>query len=40
MEQGPSWETNSDSASQEITRFLWHSKVHYRVHEAHHQSLP
>jgi hypothetical protein len=32
MEQSPSWETDSRSASQEIPRLLWQLKVHYRVH--------
>jgi hypothetical protein len=33
MEQTPSWETNWLAASQEIPRFLWNSKVHYRTHK-------
>ena len=32
MEQSPSWEVNWFSASQEIPRILWNSKVHYRVY--------
>jgi hypothetical protein len=31
MEQGPSWEANRFSASQEIPRILCDPKVHYRV---------
>jgi len=31
IEQRPSCETNSHSASQEIPRLLWNSKVHYLV---------
>jgi hypothetical protein len=32
MQQGPSWEANSHSASQEIPLLLWNSKVHHRAH--------
>jgi hypothetical protein len=34
MEQSPSSEANSHSASQEITRPLWKPKVHYRVYNS------
>jgi hypothetical protein len=34
MEQSPSWEANSHSASQEIFLLLWNSKVHHRVHKS------
>jgi hypothetical protein len=33
MEQSPSWEANSFSASQEILRILWELKIHYRIHK-------
>jgi len=34
MEQSPSWEAKSQAASQEITRLLWKSNVHYEVHKS------
>jgi hypothetical protein len=33
MEQRPSWEANSCSASQEIPSLLWKLKVHYLVYK-------
>ena len=32
MQQSPSWEADSSSASHEIPRILW--KVYYRIHES------
>jgi hypothetical protein len=31
MEQCPSWEAKRFSASQEMSRILWHPEVHYRI---------
>jgi hypothetical protein len=33
MDQSPSWEANRISASQEISRILWNSEDHYRIHK-------
>jgi hypothetical protein len=33
MEQSPSWEANSSSASEEIRGILWNLKVYYRTHK-------
>jgi len=32
MEQSPTWESNTHSASQEIPRLLRNPKIHYHVH--------
>jgi hypothetical protein len=34
MEQRPSWEANSSSASQEISHILWNSEVYYRIYRS------
>ena len=34
MEQIPSWETNTVSATQEFHRLLWNLKVHHRIHKS------
>jgi hypothetical protein len=34
MEQRPSWEANSFSASQEFPRILWNAEVHYHIHNS------
>jgi hypothetical protein len=34
MEQTPTWEATSSSATQEIPRILRNSKVHYRIHKS------
>jgi hypothetical protein len=34
MQQSPSWEADSHSASQEIHRLLLDPKIHYRVHNS------
>jgi len=31
----PSWEANSDSASQEVLHLLWNPKVHNYAHKSH-----
>jgi hypothetical protein len=34
MQQSPSWEANSHSASQDIPHLLWNQKFHYCVHKS------
>jgi hypothetical protein len=34
MEQRPSWEANSFSATQEIPRILWNPEIHYGIHNS------
>jgi hypothetical protein len=34
MEQSPSWETKTSSATQEIPHILWNWKVHRRIHNS------
>jgi hypothetical protein len=34
MQQRPSWEANTFSASQDIPRILWGAEVHYRIHKS------
>jgi len=33
MEQNPSWEANTSSDNQEISRTLWRPEVHYLIHK-------
>jgi hypothetical protein len=34
MEQSPSWEAKTSSATPEILRILWNPKVHHSIHNS------
>jgi hypothetical protein len=40
MEQSPSWEADSHSASEEVIHLLWNVKIYYRVHKSHPIPMP